>query len=101
MLKKAKSGWKKLDNILADIVDSINGQTPRAGSRISLLPSPTGTTISVIPPDDQGNNSSTASSGGPSAGSPPDGQTPGWQPVLVKDSSCVTRTMYVWGTPPK
>jgi hypothetical protein len=99
VLKTVVTRWKKLDAILAAIVDALNLRTPKKGNGILLTEGPSGVII-AIDPEALGKTGKESTSTGAGVPDPPSG-TAGWKLINVVDQDCNQYTMYVWGTDPQ
>jgi hypothetical protein len=94
-LQRAQIGWKGLEDIINQIIDHVNSNTPIEGDGIRIVDGPNGKVISAA----------ILAVGGGSGASP--AEVPagvGWRQMAVKipDASghCVDATFWYWGTAP-
>jgi len=92
--KEIKIGWKKLKELLEDFRKVLNRNNPLPGHGIFMHDTDKGVLISTIPFTDGGTTAE-----GPAQ--TPDGRTAGWHlvnVVNVANGTCVTGTIWYWGT---
>jgi hypothetical protein len=96
MLNKISSGWVWLETALNAIIDEINRQKPLSSASIAVEQSPNGALLKVTQLNQPGAPGADPANPTPWAITP-DGETAGWQQVVLFDGGYNLNTMWVWG----
>jgi len=96
MLNRITSGWTWLETALNAVIDEINRQKPLPSTTIAVEESPTGSLLKVTQLNQPGAPGADPTNPTPWAITP-DGETAGWQQVVLFDGAYNLNMMWVWG----